>query len=495
MAVAKKNALVSDVTTHEKSSAKDSGYAEQPHYEDVAEVRALPWLTPRRLTLFVIGWMVLFAIGSVFISNPFQSEPSASADPNYAHVMYMHGLLIGMVGLAALLACQILGIRSRHTRVWVVVGVLVATVFSAVGGIWDRSIPGSEVAMWTQIVGFFALDEILIVLLVGIIGQWRETSQAHSLPFLTSALAVFAMFGAAVMGHLAGWIMEFGWKFPAVIATYAQAVGFDKQDDFTAALVGSHSHEMAVGTMALAIALVAQQFAYSKLGGAARQVVRLGLAMVAAGTALMTVMYLAMGLTSWGPPTVFVSGPQGANGIAGDDVVTGTLVMFGGIVIIAGLAMGRLGLAPSSFLRPIRFAAVWAWLLSFVTVVVAGYAIEMNEVYFGAGDAKAPGAAQDAVFTWFHQDIGLFLLPTIVVVMLAVERLRLVQSGSAPWIGGTMAVGATVAFLGGLIYVFVNPALHGPGYVVATAGLALVGIALVVSLWRGAFSRAARLQA
>ncbi|MCL4544537.1 MAG: hypothetical protein M1118_08065 [Chloroflexi bacterium] len=455
--------------------------------EEAAEIEALPWLTPRRLILFVIGWLVLFAVGSIFISNPFQSEPSASAEPNYAHVMYMHGLLIGMVGLMALLTCQILCIHSRHTRIWVVVGVLIATIFAAVGGIWDRTIPGSEVPMWTQIIGFFALDEILVVLLVGLIGQWRESSEARTLPFLASGLAVIAMFGAALMGHLAGWIYEFGWKFPAVIAGYAQAVGFDKQKDFTAALVGSHSHEMAVGAMALAIALVAQQFGYPDFAGAARRVSKVGLSLIAVGTALMTVMYVVMGLTTWGPPTLFISGPKGVNGIAGDDIVTGILVMGGGAVVIAGLALGRLGPSVVSLFRPIRFAAVWSWVLSFVTVVVAGYAIEMNEAYFGAGSSKAPGAAKDAVFTWFHQDVGLFLLPTIVVVMLAIERLRLVDRGSASWIGGATAAGTTVVFLGGLIWVFLNPTLYGPGYVVTAVGLVVVGAALLAILWRGVF--------
>ena len=458
--------------------------------EDVAEIKALPWLTSRRLILFVIGWLVLFAIGSVFLSNPFQSEPSASADPNYAHVMYMHGLLIGMVGLMSLLTCQVLSIRSQHTRLWVVAGVLVATIFSAVGGIWDRSIPGSEVPMWTQIIGFFALDEILIAQLVGMINQWRELPESHSLSFLASGLAVFSMFCAALMGHLAGWIMEFGWKVPAVIASYAQAVGFGAQDDFTGALVGSHSHDMAVGAMALAIVLIAQQFRYASLSGAARRVAQAGLWMVAVGTAVMTVMYVAMGITTWGPPTLFVSGPQGANGIAGDDVVTGVLVMFGGVVTIIGLAMGRLGPVLEPFLRPVRIATVWTWVLSFITIVVAGFAIEMNEAYFGAGDPQAAGAAKDAVFTWFHQDIGLFLFPTLVVVLLAMERLHLVNRSTATWIGWAMVAGTSVVFLAGLIWVFMNPALYGPGYIVATVGLVAVGAALLAALWNGVFSHA-----
>ena len=90
--------------------------------------------------------------------------------------------------------------------------------------------------------------------------------------------------------------------------------------------------------------------------------------------------------------------------------------MGGGVLVATVLVAGR-----SLFRRPARLAA--AWVLSFATLVVAGYAIEMNEMYFGAGDPKAAGAANDAVFTWLHQDIGLFLLSTIVLVMLAVERL------------------------------------------------------------------------
>ena len=105
---------------------------------DSAPIRWVPWLTPRRLMLFVIGWLMLFAIIGVFVANPFRAEVSAAATPDYARVMYLHGLLIGMVGLLALLACQVLRLRSLHARMWITGGVLVATVLSALGGIWDN---------------------------------------------------------------------------------------------------------------------------------------------------------------------------------------------------------------------------------------------------------------------------------------------------------------------------------------------------------------------
>ena len=443
----------------------------------------LPWLTHRRLTLFVIGWLVLFAVISIFVSNPFQSETGASAAPGYARVMFLHGLLIGMVGLAALLTCQVMRLRSTHVRIWIAGGVIVATVLAAVGGIWDRTIPGSEVPMWTQIFGFFALDEILLTLLVGIILEWRRrTSTALTLPFVVAALASASMFIAAIMGHLAGWIMEFGANFPPLINNYLKFAGFASSDDFTGALVGSHSHEMAVGAMALTVALLAQQFGYSHHEGISRLLARIGMAMVAIGIVVMTAMYVTAAFTTWSPPAWFVSGPGGANGIASDDVITGILVMGGGVLVALALLVGH-----SLIHRPTRLAAAWAWILSFATVVVAGYAIEMNEAYFGAGDPKAGGAANDAIFTWLHQDIGLFLLPAIVLVMLVVERL--ISGRQRDWIAWTVIVGTTVTFAGGLVFVFVNPALNGPGYITSTIGLLLVGAALLATLWWGAIGK------
>lgn len=448
-----------------------------PAENDQAPIARFPWLTPRRLLLFIIGWMVLFALLSVAVANPFAAESSASEAPDYARVMFLHGLLIGSAGLLALLACGVLGLRSRHARVWIVGGVLFATVLAAVGGIFDRTIPGSEVPMWVQIFGFFALDEILLVLLIAIGVEWR--TGRRGLAMAASGLAAASMLVAALIGHLAGWIMEFGTGFPPVIGSYVSFAGFASGDDFTGALVGSHSHDMAVAVMAFVIVLVAVQFGYATLSGAARTVVRLGLVMVGFGVVAMTALYVVMGFAPWEPPTLFVSGPEGANGIASDDVVTGIFVMGGGVLVAAGLVLGRTVQS-----RPIRLAALWAWLLSFATVVVAGFAIEMNESYFGAGDPNAPGAANDAVYTWFHQDIGLFLLPAIVLVMLAVERLA--ERGHPAWVGHVTIVGTSIAFLGGVTYIAIDPATYGPGYVLSTIGLLLVGVALLGVLWWGA---------
>lgn len=71
-------------------------------------------------------------------------------------------------------------------------------------------------------------------------------------------------------------------------------------------------------------------------------------------------------------------------------------------------------------------------------------------------------------------------------------RHRLVQryigarhQGTIAW---TVIAGATVTFVGGMIFVFVDPALHGPGYAVSTIGLLVVGVALLATMWYGALS-------
>jgi hypothetical protein len=245
-------------------------------------------------------------------------------------------------------------------------------------------------------------------------------------------------------------------------------------------MVGSHSHEMAVAVMAIIVVLLALQFGYGTSKGVSRVLATAGVALVAVGTVVMTAMYVTAAFTTWSPPAWFTSGPDGVNGIASDDVISGILVMGGGLLAAVALVAGRRLLR-----RPTLLPAAWAWLLSFATVVVAGYAIEMNTAYFGAGDPKAPGAASDAVFTWLHQDIGLFLLPALVLVMLVVERLVNTSKNRPGIIGWTTIVGTTLVFAGGLVFVFVSPVANGPGYIISTVGLAVVGMAILGTLWWG----------
>ena len=191
-------------------------------------------------------------------------------------------------------------------------------------------------------------------------------------------------------------------------------------------------------------------------------------------------MYVAAGFTTWAIPAMFQSA-GGTNGIAADDLVTG-LAMVGGLVALAGSLVAQVS-------RPIWpvVAALWTWLLSVGLVAVSGYWIELHETHFGAGDPKAAGASADAVFTWFHQDIGLFLLPLVTAMMLATAHL--VDPNRRNAVALTAIVGSSLLFLGGMVYVFVDPVIHGTGYVISTIGLLILGSALLGSIWWGFVAR------
>lgn len=93
--------------------------------------------------------------------------------------MYLHGMLIGMVGITLLTTMAVFQLRWRHAWVLVPLGVIAATFFDSVGGIFDHRIPGSagdEIATWVQILGFFALDEMLIVVGWAFLHDWHSWS-------------------------------------------------------------------------------------------------------------------------------------------------------------------------------------------------------------------------------------------------------------------------------------------------------------------------------
>lgn len=439
---------------------------------DQAMWRHLPWLTPRLVLLGTLGWTILYALGSIGLANPFFTERTAISPIKYWNVMYLHGMLIGTVGIAVLLAMLVFDIRNRRCWLFIPGGVVVATVLATMGGIWDRSTSPTSAAMWTQVAGFFALDEILIVAVLAFVLDWfARTPASRRLSYLVATLSAASMLIAAIMGHIAGWILDYG-PHPWFVVSYAHFVG-EKVSDWQANLTGSHSHEMVVAYMTLVAAAAVAQFGERTATVRGAVLRRIGLLAMAIGIVGFTVIYVIAGWTTWVIPTLFQSS-HGVNGLASDDLVTG-FAMVGGVVALAGAVMGRVD--------PRRWggvAAGWTWLLSVGMVVATGYWIEFHETHFGAG-SPAPGAANDAVFTWFHQDVGLFLLPLMTAVMLITSRFVLPRRQDGIALG--MIVGSTVLFVGGMVYVFVDATRHGPGYVLSTIGLFVMGAALLATIW------------
>ncbi len=425
------------------------------------------WSPEKRVVVGMLVWLLLLALGSTFVSTPFQSEPSAGANIDYSHVMYLHGLLIGMVGFLSLVAMDVFGAGHKNQTLHNLIlwGTLGAALFSGLGGIFNHVIE-DVVPLWMQIISFFFLDEILISLTLALFFRAADTRKIWT---WTAAFAALSAFFAAIMGHIAGWILEFGDWPKYFIGGYATMAGM-KWQDWLANLIGSHSHDMVTAVIALAVATTVAAFGLERQGS---RVTKFGLWMVAFGTIAAAFVYVVGGFSPAQPPALFA---HGANGLAGDDAITGVFVMGGGLIALIGLALEAL---PDALHR---WGSVIVTAILFVTVVGFGYYIEFHENVFGAGASGAPGSAADAVFTWFHQDFAFFLMPALLTVLLALKWLAVDQGlrRSATW---TLLGGSFVAFIGGMLYIFVNQASHGISFVVTTIGFVVIVIGAVLAIW------------
>ena len=438
--------------------------------EDKSNLGEMLWSPEKRVVIGMLVWLLLLALGSAFVSTPFQSEPSAGANIDYAHVMYLHGLLIGMVGFLSLVAMDVFCAAhpNKVLHDLILWGTLGATLLSGLGGIFDRAITDTF-PLWVQIFSFFFLDEILISLSIGLFNRAVDTRRIWT---WTAAFAALSAFFAAVMGHIAGWILEFGDWPKGIVGAYATLAGM-KWQDWMANLITSHSHEMVTAVIALVVATTVAAFGLERKGN---WLTKFGLWLVAFGTLAMTLVYVVGGFSVAQPPALFVSGPGGVNGLAGDDLITGVFVMGGGLLALIGLGLEALPDAVH------RWGAALVTAILFITVVGFGYFIEFHENLYGVGDPSAPRAAADAVFTWFHQDYAFFLLPAIMTVMLALkwlaadERLR----RNANW---TLLGGALVSFIGGMLYIFVSQSRGGISFVVTTIGFVVIAIGALLAIW------------
>jgi hypothetical protein len=434
------------------------------------ELRDLFWSPEKRVVIGMMVWLLLLGLGSMLVATPFQTEPAAGANIDYAHTMYLHGLLIGMVGFLSLVAMDVFcaAHQNKILHNLILWGTLGATLLSGLGGIFDRAVTDTF-PLWVQIVSFFFLDEILVSLSIGLFNRAVETRRIWT---WTAAFAALSAFFAAIMGHIAGWILEFGDWPKGIVGGYATLAGM-KWQDWLANLIGSHSHEMVTAVIALSIATTVAAFGLERKG---HWLTRLGLWLVAFGTLAMTLVYVVGGFSPAQPPMLFAGGPGGVNGLAGDDLVTGVFVMGGGLLALIGLGIEAL---PDALHR---WGAALVSAILFITVVGFGYFIEFHENLYGAGASNAPRAAADAVFTWFHQDFAFFMLPAIMTVMLALKWLAVDEKlhHSANW---TLLGGMFVAFIGGMLYIFVSQARDGVSFVVTTIGFAIIVIGALLAIW------------
>jgi hypothetical protein len=435
------------------------------------------WLTPRRLALFLILWNTIFFAGSVFVNNPFTRLGSFSnwnvgaGSPNYYWVvMYLHGLITGLVGIAALVACDFFELPSIHVRRGILVGVLVAGVLSPIGAVFNTSSPWTTAGLWVQITAFLALDEIVILFLWGMLTLWREGApRSRTFPFITASLAGAVMLVAALIGHLAGLILGFG-DNPTLLGQYAALEIGVSLNAWAQDLAGAHSYLMITAVPAGLMALAAVRFGYYRLAGATKLLAQVGFALVCIDLVLQTAMSLLLGFSSWPgdlPPQVSAL-PGVPSFLALNDASTFVFLVLGGILLYIALVIGtgRLKGWTDHAVLPIRVVP----LLMLVVFTVLTAATEP------AGSSLIGTPTQ----AWIRLFISFYLTMMVVLVVFLADRL--LGARQSLEIGWMATVGSVTAFAGVLVYVTLG--LYAGGYI-AAAGVILVGLSFVLTSWWG----------
>jgi len=243
-------------------------------------------------------WLAIYAALGLFIQNHFFAEPNASADIIFRNIMYLHGFLIGFAGLACLICAEVLELQSKKTRIFILWLTVFATIVGCIGGIFDTSDKHTIFWLWVQIISFFAFDGIVFSFTHAI---WHDRKRAAdlklSVPLWVAFIAAISLDWAAVMGHIAGWVLAFG-DFPFhIIGSWAKLMGEDVPT-FMANMTGSHSHEIVVAFLALIVSTAAWRFGYNKLVGLGKSLASIGIWLVGIGTVLMTIIYVIGGFTN-----------------------------------------------------------------------------------------------------------------------------------------------------------------------------------------------------
>ncbi|MGZ6299166.1 MAG: hypothetical protein ACXWMN_01575, partial [Candidatus Limnocylindria bacterium] len=261
---------------------------------------------------------------------------------------------------------------------------------------------------------------------------------------------------AMVIGFINLWVRAFG---PSIFGGYIGWLGLDAAG-FQDATLDPHSHMIALAIVAMTVAVVLVRFGVLDTTSRMRRTVaRVGAGIAIVGVIGTSLILGAVAFLNFAPPTLFTNGPDGVNGIAGDDLVM-TIVFLGAIIVAAAVISD-----PLQRRNGLRLTILGTWVASIAITVVEGIFIELHELQFGGSLA-----ANDAAFASAHPMTGIFLMLVLSLGLLLVDfygvpaRLRRLEIGIA-------ATGLIVAFVGTTLWTFVDPTTTGPAY-----GLYLVGI-------------------
>lgn len=419
---------------------------------------------------------------------------------NYFAKMYFHTIGIGLAALAAYLVIDTFDLESYEPPLDFPIRyrAFLSVVFGALGGLLflNRDVFTSfpDVGVVLLVVAFVLIFDVAGALLVELIVLPRKKAgvydtRSHSLvdyvgrlvPFRAVDRAAYRGVGsgywlavvsiasacvAMIIGFINLWVRAFG---PSFFGGYMGWLGLDAKG-FQDATLDPHSHMVALAIVGLVVALATVRFGVLDKGSAARRMMtRIGVAIAFVGVILTSLILGAVAFFNYQPPTLFTSGPDGVNGMAGDDLIM-TIVFVGAMVVAAVVLTER-----RSWRDPLRLTVVGAWVATFAITVLQGFYIELNQDQFGG-----TLAANDANFAAAHPITGIFLMLILSVALLLVDVYRVtgMMRRIAVAVG---AIGLLAAAFGTTLWTFVDPSTSGLPYYLYIAGIAISFLAIVIA--------------
>lgn len=429
------------------------------------------------IKMLIVLMVVYGLIGPLLMPHPFAFYTMRGSELNYARIFYLHGLTVGFAGITGLLVAQNFNLSELIKKI-IFYATIVCVVIGVTGGAINRSMK-YKITLWYQILSMFALDVILISLVVGFIiikDQTLKSTKAYAIGLLASIAAMIA----ALFGDLSGFILDFG-NWPGIFGWYANKIGYTLPQ-WQDALLRTHSDMIVVSILCLILAIGNYRFGRSLVGNA-KKIRSVGEVLIIIGIILMLVIYLVSGLGGSGVqiPHLFTEKgffePRGQSvtGVDLGDFVIGVFVFIGGILTTGACAFGK----HNPLTKSARYTAIGLF-IGMLCILLAvgglGFLEEYRAYLYNSDVATTPRGDFGFVFRLLHVDVCLLLFPAMMSLMLLAEKsLKAKQNHIFQLL---VRWGIIITFIGALIFMLFNYHQFGPGTWVLAVGVLvlLVGI-------------------
>jgi hypothetical protein len=470
----------------------------------VEEVGEVTYTHTYMLTLKTMTWTTILIIVVMAALYAFLGLPPGL--DTYYGKLYFHSIGIGIAALATFLVISIFNLQKYEPPIDFPMAyrAFAAVFFAAVGGIFylnpilDAALP--DIPLGLYVVAFILIGDVGGALFVQLVILPRKQAGTYkpkmkALPprmwpqyvlrmaptrkefslyskagpaYWLALISVGSAFVAGMIGFVNLWVMIFG---PSIFSMFVPVFG--DLPTFLDTLTGSHSHEMGIAIMAAVVALAAQRFNVLDLKALRRNIATIGLWIASIGVIAISVVLVLEAVVAFSPPTFFPSGPEGVNGMAGDDTVM-TITALGAMIALVPLALTKLN-GKSSWKDIVRLTLLGTWVAAVVNSVIEGFYIEFHLDVFGT-----TMTANHDVFTNMNPMFGIFTLTASALVLLAVDYYAV---GTLRRVTGWVAcVGLIVAALGSSLWAFIDPSTGGFAYWLYIVGTLVLGVSALAAL-------------